>query len=115
MSVASPATTIARTEEHRLRLYVAGAAPSSTRAVEVLRRVLDDHVPGRYALEVVDVYQQPLLALQANVMTVPTLMKLSPGPARRIVGPLSDASHVLLGLDLNDKLTPATRRTRKKS
>ena len=71
----SPTTTIAQTQEHRLRLYVAGAAPSSTRAVEVLRAVLDDHVAGRYALEVVDVYQQSFLVFQVNVMIVLVLVK----------------------------------------
>jgi circadian clock protein KaiB len=101
-------------DSHRLRLYVAGAAPASTRAVEVLRSVLDRGVPGPYELEIVDVYQQPLLALEANIMTVPTLVRLSPGPMRRIVGLLSDAAHVLHGLDLHDKPAQEKRPTRKK-
>jgi circadian clock protein KaiB len=55
-------------------------------------------------LEVVDVYQRPLLAIEGQIMTVPTLIKCSPGPTRRIVGPLSDKSRVLRHLDLNAKL-----------
>lgn len=106
-----PLTTAAAAERYVLRLYVAGAAPSSTRAVEVVRAICDEHLRGRYELEVIDVYQQPLLALREHIMTVPTLVKCSPAPSRRLVGPLLDESHVLLGLDLNDKRAEAKRRT----
>lgn len=94
---------------HKIRLYVAGAAPASTNAVEVVRSVCDEHLLGRYELEVVDVYQQPLLALRDQIMAVPTLVKTSPGRARRVLGPFSDRSRVLAGLDLNDK-PPETKR-----
>lgn len=98
-----------------LRLYVAGAAPSSTRAVEALRAICDEHLRDRYELEVVDVYQQPLLALRDQIMTVPTLVKCSPAPMRRLVGPLSDKARLLLGLDLNDESPRSKRRAPKRS
>jgi circadian clock protein KaiB len=97
--------------DYVLRLYVAGAAPSSTRAVEVVRAICDKHLRGRYALEVVDVYQQPRLALDEQIMTVPTLVRISPGPLRRILGHLSNEACVLLGLDLNDKPAQEKRQT----
>ena len=97
-------------ERYVLRLFVAGAAPASTSAVEALRALCDQHLAERYELEVVDVYQQPLLALQEQIMTVPTLLKCSPAPLRRLVGPLSDESRVLLGLDLHDNPSETKRR-----
>ena len=94
-----PHVTPSASEGCTLRLYVAGASPSSARAVEVMRAICDDHPDERYELEVVDVYQQPLLALQARVMTIPTLVRVSPGRApRRIHGHLSDKARVVLGL-----------------
>ena len=87
---------------HVFRLYVAGAAPSSTSAVELVRTVCEEHLADGYELEVVDVYQQPLLALEADILTVPTLVRLSPAPMRRILGHLTDRSRLLLGLALND-------------
>ncbi|HSO37285.1 MAG TPA: circadian clock KaiB family protein [Labilithrix sp.] len=100
---------------YKLRLYVAGAAPASTAAVETVRAVCDEHLRDGYELEVVDVYQQPLLALEAQIMTVPTLVRCSPSLTRRVVGPLSDKARVLLGLELNDKPPQAARRGRAKS
>lgn len=87
-------------DRYVLRLYVAGPSLSSTRAVEVVRTICDEHLRDRYDLEVVDVYQQPLLALREGIMTVPTLVRLSPAPVRRMLGHLSDTRRVLLGLDL---------------
>ena len=92
-----------------LRLYVSGATVGSTRAVEQVRRICDEHLSGRYELEVVDVYQQPELALHAQILTVPTLVKSSPAPARRILGDLSDRRHVLRGLDLKAKFDEEKR------
>ena len=88
---------------HVFRLYVAGAAPSSMSAVELLRTVCDEHLADGYELEVVDVYQQPQLALEDRVLTVPSLVRRSPAPMRRVLGHLSDRSRVLLGLELNDE------------
>ena len=87
-------------ERFVLRLYVAGAAPMSARAVETLRNLCDDHLGARYDLEVIDVYQQPQLALDGHVDAIPALVKLAPLPVRRILGDLSDTDHVLRELDV---------------
>jgi len=91
------------TERYVLRLYVAGALPASARAVEVLTEICQGYLRDRYELEVVDVYQQPQLALDEHVEAVPMLVKRSPAPARRIFGDLSDKEHVLRGLELKPK------------
>lgn len=83
-----------------LRLYVAGALPGSARAVEAVSEICEDYLPRRYDLEVIDVYQQPQLALDERIDVVPMLVRRSPAPVRRILGNLSDKEHVLLGLEL---------------
>ena len=83
-----------------LRLYVTGSSPRSTRAIENIRRICDEHLEGRYDLEVIDVYQQPHLAKGEQIIAAPTLVKKLPTPLRRFIGDLSDESRVLLGLDL---------------
>ena len=93
-----------------IRLYVAGAAPASTRAVEVLRTVLDEHLGSQWDLQVIDVYQQPQMALDDRVMTVPSLVIRAPGSTRRLAGPFSDPLHVLAGLDLHDPPVEIERR-----
>lgn len=100
-------------EHYVLRLYVAGALPASARAVETVKGICEDYLSGRYDLEVVDVYQQPQLALDARIEAVPVLVKRSPAPERRVLGELSDEQHVLLGLDLKaneEKRRPAPER-----
>jgi circadian clock protein KaiB len=101
-------------ERYVLRLYVAGALPGSARAVEALREICDDYLPYRYDLEVIDVYQQPQLALDEQIEAVPVLVKRSPAPVRRIVGDLSDKKHVLLGLDLKPRAHEEKRRLSQK-
>ncbi len=90
-------------ERYVLRLYVAGATPGSVRTVASLRTICDEHLEGRYELEVIDVYQQPSLARDEQIVAVPTLVKKLPLPMRRILGDLSDRQRVLLGLDLKPK------------
>ena len=84
----------------RLRLYVAGHAPNSVRAVANVRAICDEHLKGRYDLEVIDVYQQPALAKGEQIIAAPTLIKKSPLPLRRIIGDMSNRDRVLLGLDI---------------
>jgi circadian clock protein KaiB len=84
-----------------LRLYVTGSTPRSTRAVANLRQLCEQHLPDRYELEVVDVYQQPELAAREQLVAVPTLIKRLPLPLRRLVGDLSNRQRVLAGLDLS--------------
>ena len=85
---------------YRLRLFVAGNSPRSLRTIANLRRLCALHLQGRVEVEVVDIYQQPHLAEQDQVIAAPTLVKLAPPPLRRIVGDLSDEARVLRALDL---------------
>ena len=85
---------------YQLRLFVAGTNGLSQRAIENLRRFCAERMPGRYDLEIVDIYQQPELAARYQVVAAPILMKLAPGPVRRIIGDLSQTARVLRGLDL---------------
>jgi circadian clock protein KaiB len=84
-----------------LRLYVTGTTARSTRAIANLRRLCEQHLPDRYELEVVDIYQQPELASREQLVAVPTLIKRLPLPLRRLVGDLSNRQRVLAGLDLS--------------
>jgi circadian clock protein KaiB len=85
-----------------LRLYVAGQSPKSLRAFANLRDLCEQHLAGRYAIEVIDLVEQPSLARTDDVLAVPTLVRRLPPPLRRIIGDLSDADRVLVGL----RLTP---------
>jgi circadian clock protein KaiB len=91
------------TERYVLRLYVTGTTPKSMRAIENLKRICEEHLQGRYDLEVIDIYQKPALVIGEAIIAVPTLIKKLPLPLRRIIGDLSDTEHVLFGLDLKAK------------
>ncbi len=88
---------------YKLRLFVAGSTLRSQRSVENLRRVCDEHLAGQVDLEVIDIYQQPELAGQHQVIAAPTLIKLLPLPVRRIIGDLSETDRVLRGLELLER------------
>ncbi len=83
-----------------LRLFVAGMNPRSLRAVENLRRVLEEHIADDYELRVIDIYDLPALAEEGQVIAAPTLVKELPAPLRRLVGDLADEGRVLLALGL---------------
>lgn len=85
---------------HELRLYVAGQSPRSVRAIENLRRVCDDHLAGRYRVEVIDLLVDPARARSDEIVAVPTLVRRLPDPVRKIIGDLSDTAQVLVGLQL---------------
>lgn len=87
-------------ERYVLRLYVTGLTPRSTQAIANLRAVCEEHLAGRYDLEIIDIYQQPELAKGAQLIAVPTLVKELPLPVRRLIGDLSDKERVLVGLNL---------------
>jgi circadian clock protein KaiB len=87
-------------ERYILRLYVTGMTPRSARAVNNLRAICDEYLEGRYDLEVVDIYQQPVLTKGEQIIAAPTLIKKLPLPMRRIIGDMSNRERVLLGLDL---------------
>jgi circadian clock protein KaiB len=90
-------------EHYVLRLYVTGMTPRSTEAVEAIRAICEEHLQGRYELEVIDIYQRPALARDEQIIAAPTLVKKLPHPLRRLIGNLADKERVLLGLDLRRK------------
>ena len=91
-------------EEHYvLRLYVTGMTPRSTEAFASIKAICEERLQGRYELEVIDIYQHPQLAIDEQIIAVPTLVKKLPAPLRRLVGDLSNHDRVLLGLDLRRK------------
>ena len=83
-----------------LRLYVAGTSDRSMRAIVNARELLDEHVAGRYELEVIDLFQQPTLARDDQIVAVPTLIKKLPAPLQRFIGDLSDKRVTIVGMDL---------------
>jgi circadian clock protein KaiB len=87
-------------ERYLLRLYVSGMTPRSSAAIERTKAICEEHLHGRYELEVIDIYQQRDLARSDQIVAVPTLIKRLPPPLRRLVGDLSDKERVLIGLDL---------------
>ena len=86
-----------------LRLYVTGMTPRSARAIANVKEICEEYLKGRYDLQVIDVYEQPVLAEGEQIIAVPTLIKKLPLPLRRIIGDLSDRERVLIGLDLKPK------------
>jgi circadian clock protein KaiB len=87
-------------ERYQLRLYITGSTARSAQAIENIRSLCEEYLPGRYDLEVVDIYQQPGEAAKQQIIAAPTLIKQLPVPSRRFVGNLSDRDKVLIGLDL---------------
>ena len=85
---------------YKLRLYIAGQTPCSVASVRNLRNLCDTYLAGRFELQVIDIYQQPELAKEDQIIAAPTLVKQLPLPLRRIVGDLSSEERVLLGLNL---------------
>jgi circadian clock protein KaiB len=86
--------------EYILRLYVAGSSPQSTRAITNIKSICESHLKGRYALTVVDLYEQKEGGRADRVVVVPTLIRHSPLPVRRLIGDLSRTERVLEDLDL---------------
>ena len=87
-------------EEFQLRLYVAGQTPKSIRAFENLKRLCDEHLDGRYQIEIVDLLENPVLARGDQILAVPTLVRRLPEPIKKIIGDLSNSERVLVGLDI---------------
>jgi circadian clock protein KaiB len=87
-----------------LKLYVTGATRRSQRAITNLNSICEEHLKGRYDLEVVDIYQAPLSAKDADILAAPTLIRQLPLPARRLIGDLSEEGRVLMLLDLKAKV-----------
>jgi len=90
-------------ESYVLRLYVTGMTPRSTAAFASIKSICEKHLHGRYDLEVIDIYQQPSLARDEQIIAAPTLVKRLPAPQRRLVGNLAQEDRVLTGLGLRHK------------
>jgi len=88
----------AKTPEYILQLYICGATPRSTRALTNIKQICDEHLSGRYDLQVIDIFQSPDQIAQDDIVAAPTLIKKSPLPVRRFVGDLSDINKVITGL-----------------
>ncbi len=97
---AKPKRTKRAAIRYILRLYVTGQTPRSLRSIENLRKLCEKYLKGQFDLEVIDIYQQPALAAEGQIIAAPTLIKTMPLPLRRLVGDFSDQDRVVLGLDL---------------
>lgn len=86
-----------------LRLYVSGMTPRSLLAIENVRKICMEHLQGRYQLEIIDIYQQPIFAKEGQIVAAPTLVKELPPPLRKFIGDMSQTERLLLGLDLRKK------------
>jgi circadian clock protein KaiB len=86
-----------------LRLYVSGITPNSLRAIENVKKICEEHLKGRYELEIIDIYQKPIFAKEGQIVAAPTLVKELPPPLRKFIGDMSYTERILLGLDLRRK------------
>ena len=86
-----------------LRLYIAGLTPRSVAAIAAVKRACEEHLLGRYKLEIVNMYDKPTLARSEQIIAAPTLIKKLPLPLRRIIGDMADSRKLLVGLDLRQK------------
>lgn len=89
-----------RKEKYVLRLFITGTTSKSVLALTNLKRICEEYLEGRYDLEVIDLYQNPGLAKDEQIIAAPTLIKKLPLPFRRIIGDMSDIEKVLLGLEI---------------
>ncbi|MFP4350296.1 MAG: circadian clock protein KaiB [Thermodesulfobacteriota bacterium] len=90
-------------KEYNLRLYVAGQTPKSLQAFANLKQICEEHLQGRYQIEVIDLVENPQLAKGDQILAIPTLVRKLPQPLRKIIGDLSNTERVLVGLDLFPK------------
>jgi circadian clock protein KaiB len=87
-------------QAYQLRLYVAGQTPKSVMALRNLKQICEEHLNGRYEIEMIDLLQNPQLARGDQILAVPTLVRRLPEPIKKIIGDLSNTERVLVGLDL---------------
>jgi circadian clock protein KaiB len=92
-----------KSKEYVLRLYVAGTSSKSMRAVANIKEICESSLKNRYDLEVIDIYQQPVLMKGEQIIAAPTLVKKLPLPLRKFIGDMSDTERILVGLDLRPR------------
>lgn len=90
-------------DKYVLRLYVAGMNPKSIQAIDNIKRICEEYLPGKYQLEIIDIYQFPIFAKDGQIVAAPTLIKELPAPLRKLIGSMADTERVLLGMDLKSK------------
>ena len=93
-------TSEAETEFFDLKLYVAGPTPQCVRAIDNLRVVCDELLPGRHHITIIDLLEDPKRAREDQIVAIPTLVRKLPEPVRRVIGDLSDKAHVVIGLEI---------------
>ena len=104
MEKTKPAARTRRTRKaYELRLYVAGQTPKSLAAFANLKKICEEHVPGQYHIEVIDLLKKPQLASGDQILAIPTLVRKLPEPIKKIIGDLSNTERVLVGLDLREQ------------
>ena len=86
-----------------LRLYVAGLGPKSMHAINNITRIGEEYMPGKYQLEVIDIYQDPIFAKDGQIVAAPTLIKELPPPLKKFIGSMDDTERILVGMDLKFK------------
>ena len=95
--------TVQSLDVWELRLYVAGQTPNSVRAFANLKKICEEHLKGKYTIEVIDLLKNPQLAAGDQILAIPTLVRKLPVPIRKIIGDLSNTERVLVGLDIRSK------------
>ena len=86
-----------------LRLYVAGQTPKSLQAFANLKKICEEHLKGKYRIEIIDLIENPKLSRGDQILAIPTLVRKLPSPIRKIIGDLSDTEKVLVGLDIKPR------------
>ena len=103
-------------DEHwELRLYVAGQTPRSVEAFAHLERICEEHLHGRYSIEVVDLLENPTLAVGDQIIAIPTVVRKLPAPMKKIIGDLSNSERVIVGLDLTHSTKSSGKPTGKRA
>ena len=91
-------------KEYMLRIFVAGETEKSKRAILELKRICEEHLKGRYEIEVIDLVKNPQLAAGDQIFAVPTVVRKLPPPVKKLIGDLSATEKVLVGLDIKQKM-----------
>jgi circadian clock protein KaiB len=95
-------------DKWELRLYTAGQTPKSLAAINNLKKVCEEHLAGRYEIQVIDLLKNPRLAKDDQIVAIPTLVRKLPDPVRKIIGDLSDTERALVGLQLRPQTQERT-------
>jgi circadian clock protein KaiB len=106
MRLVDPPAGAEEDELWELRLYVAGQSPKSLRALSNLKDLCEQHLAGRYTIEIVDLVEEPSLARSDDILAIPTLVRRLPAPLRKIIGDLSNTERVLVGLSIRPDPRP---------